>query len=181
VSWLGFFFGGLHPALALVPIMPFLPHAARDPGFFVDADPNAKDTLSRFEIVWRYPAQITLFFFGLVNAGVRFQSLEAGTWALPIAVIAGKPIGVLVGSGLALAGGLHLPRVVGWRELLVVGLIASIGFSMALFFTAAFLPPGQLRAEMSMGAMLTLAAAPLAFMAAWLLGVGRFHRGEAIQ
>jgi hypothetical protein len=29
--------------------------------------------------------------------------------------------------------------------------------------------------------MLTLAAAPLAFMAAWLLGVGRFHRGEAIQ
>ena len=29
---LAFYRGGLHPALALVPIMPFLPHAARDPG-----------------------------------------------------------------------------------------------------------------------------------------------------
>ena len=56
VAWLGFFWSGLHPALALVPIMPFLPHAARDPGFFVDALPDAKDTLSQFEVWWRYPA-----------------------------------------------------------------------------------------------------------------------------
>ena len=71
---------GLHPALALVPIVPFLPHAARDPGFFVDADPTARDTLSQFEVWWRYPAQVALFFFGLVNAGVPFHALEAGTW-----------------------------------------------------------------------------------------------------
>ena len=44
VSWFGFFWSGLHPALALVPIIPFMPHAARDPGFFVDALPSAKDT-----------------------------------------------------------------------------------------------------------------------------------------
>src|SRR5581483_7246310 len=35
VSWVAFWRGGLHPALALVPIVPFLPHAARDPGLFV--------------------------------------------------------------------------------------------------------------------------------------------------
>ena len=34
VSWFAFFRGGLHPALALVPIIPFLPHAQQDPGFF---------------------------------------------------------------------------------------------------------------------------------------------------
>ena len=62
-SWFAFYASGLHPALALVPIMPFLPHAARDPGFFVDARPNAKDALSQFEIWWKYPAQVTLFFF----------------------------------------------------------------------------------------------------------------------
>ena len=28
VSWLALFWGGMHPALALLPIMPFLPHAA---------------------------------------------------------------------------------------------------------------------------------------------------------
>ena len=53
LSWYALFRGGLHPALALVPIMPFLPHAARDPGFFVDASPDAPDTLSQFEVWWR--------------------------------------------------------------------------------------------------------------------------------
>ena len=52
------------------------------PGFFVDAPPEAQDTLSRFEIWWRYPAQAALFFFGLVNAGVPFHALEEGTWGL---------------------------------------------------------------------------------------------------
>ena len=32
LSWIGFYRGGLHPALALVPIIPFVPHAARDRG-----------------------------------------------------------------------------------------------------------------------------------------------------
>src|ERR1041384_5364560 len=32
MSWIALFRGGLHPALALVPISPFLPHAARDRG-----------------------------------------------------------------------------------------------------------------------------------------------------
>jgi NhaA family Na+:H+ antiporter len=175
-SWYAFFRGGVHPALALVPIMPLLPHAARDPGFFVDARPEAKDALSRFEIVWRYPAQFALLFFGFVNAGVRFQALEIGTIGLPIAMIVGRPVGVLAGAAVALAAGLHLPQRAGWRELLVIGFIVALGFTMALFFSAALLPPGQLRAETSMGAILTLVAIPLALLFAQLLRVGRFGR-----
>ena len=176
VSWFALFWSGLHPALALVPILPFLPHAARDPGFFVDARPSARDALSQFEIFWRYPVQVTLFFFGLVNAGVPLRALEPGTWALPIAVITGKPIGVLLGVGAALAAGLHLPHKVGWRELIVVSFSAAIGFSIGLFICTALLPAGQLRSETSMGVLLSLAGAPLAFLAAWLLRVGRFGR-----
>jgi NhaA family Na+:H+ antiporter len=174
VSWLGFYQIGLHPALALVPIMPFLPHAARDPGFFVDARPDAPDALSQFEVWWKYPAQVALFFFGLVNAGVPMGALEAGTWGLPLAVLVGKPLGLLIGAGLALALGLHLPQRIGWRELIVTGLIAAIGLSVGLFLTAALLPPGQLRSETSMGVLLSLAGAPLALLAARLLRVGRF-------
>src|SRR5262249_36077959 len=177
LSWLGFFQGGFHPALALVPIMPFLPHAARDPGFFVDASPTARDALSQFEVWFRYPVQVALFFFGLVNAGVPLHALEAGTWGVPIAVILGKPIGTLLGVGVALVVGLHLPQRVGWRELTVAGLIAAIGFSIGLFFCSALLAPGQLRSETSMGVLLSLAGAPLAFLAARLLHVGRFSRG----
>jgi NhaA family Na+:H+ antiporter len=176
VSWLGLFWSGWHPALALVPIMPFLPHAARDPGFFVDASPDAKDALSQFEIWWKYPAQVTLFFFGLVNAGVSMGALEAGTWGVPIAVIVGKPIGLFVGVGLALLGGFHLPHRVGWRELSVGGLIAAIGFSVGLFFCADLFPPGQLLSEMRMGVLVTLVAAPLAIVAAMIFRVGRFSR-----
>jgi len=173
-SWYAFFASGLHPALALVPIMPFLPHAPRDPGFFVDASPDAPDALSQFEVLWRQPAQMALFFFGLVNAGVSFHALEPGTWGLPAAVILGRPLGVLVGAGVALAVGLHLPVRVGWRELVVVGFVVAIGFSVGLFASAALLPPGQLLAESSMGVLLTLAGAPLAFVAARVLRVGRF-------
>jgi NhaA family Na+:H+ antiporter len=176
VSWAAFWWSGVQPALSLVPIMPFLPHAARDPGFFVDAPPTAKDPQSRFELFWKYPAQIALFFFGLVNAGVPLRALEPGTWGLPIAVLVGKPIGVILGAALATAGGLHLPNHVGWRELIVGGIIAAIGFSVGLFFCAALLPPGQVLLEIRMGALLTLAAAPLAIIAAILLGVGRFAR-----
>lgn len=178
LSWFGFFWSGLHPALALVPIIPFLPRAARDPGFFVDALPTAKDTLSRFEVWWRYPAQAALFFFGLVNAGVPIGAFEPGALGLPIAVIVGKPLGVLVGVGFAMLCGLSLPHKIGWRELSVGGLIASMGFSIGLFFSGALFPSGQLRSEVSIGVLLGLVAAPLAFGAAWLLGVGRFERED---
>ena len=174
VSWYAFFSSGVHPALALVPIMPFLPHAARDPGFFVDAPPDARDTLNQFELFWRHPAQVALFFFGLVNAGVPMGALEPGTWGLPIAVVVGKPLGVLIGSVAATLAGLHLPQRVGWRELTVIGLTAAMGFTVGLFFTTALLPPGQLRSEMSMGVLLSLVAAPLALACARLLRVGRF-------
>src|SRR5262249_22915891 len=174
MSWYALFWSGVHPALALVPIVPFLPHAARDPGFFVDARPDAKDTLSRFEIWWRYPAQAALFFFGVVNAGVPMGALEQGTWGVPIAVLAGKPIGVLIGAGLATLSGLHLPHGVRWQELTVAGLAAAMGFSVGLFLCAALLPPGQLRSETNMGVLLSLAGGPLAVVAARVLRVGRF-------
>lgn len=181
LSWVALFAGGLHPALALVPIVPFLPHAARDRGFLVDARPNARDALSKFEVWWRYPAHITLFFFGLVNAGVRLRALEPGTWGVPIAVLAGRPAGILLAAGLAVACGMHLPYKVGWRELLVIGLVAGISFSVGLFMANELLAPGQMRIETSMGVLLTLLAAPLAVLAAKALHVGRFERARPPQ
>jgi Na+:H+ antiporter, NhaA family len=174
VSWLAFYWGGIHPALALVPIVPFMPHAARDPGFFVDASPNAGDALSRLEIWGRYPAQVSLFLFGLVNAGVPAGAFEPGVWGLPIAMLVGKPMGVLIATGGAVALGLKLPHRVGWRELTVLGLIMSLGFSVGLFFSTALLPPGQLRSEASMGVLIALVGIPAAFACARLLRIGRF-------
>jgi Na+:H+ antiporter, NhaA family len=176
LSWLALYAGGFHPALALLPIVPFLPHAARDPGFFVDARPGARDALSRFELWARHPAQAALFLFALVNAGVAVRAVEAGAWALPVAVLAGKPLGILAVSAVAVAAGLHLPHRVGWREILVGGLASGIGFTLALFFAGAALAPGQLLTDARMGALLTVAGLPLAVAAGALLRVGRFAR-----
>jgi Na+:H+ antiporter, NhaA family len=174
LSWFALYWSGLHPALALVPVMPFLPHAARDPGFFVDAKPGDKDTLSQFEVFWRYPSQVGLFFFGLVNTGVPFGALEEGTWALPLAVLIGKPFGLLAAAGLAVMAGLHLPRRLVWKDLIVIGFVAAMGFSIGLFFCSALFPPGQLKSEMSMGVLLTSIGGLLALIASRVFRVGRF-------
>lgn len=176
LSWLALYEGGFHPAFALLPILPFLPHAPRDPGFFVDAPADAPDALNRFEIRARYPAQIALFLFALFNAGVPFRGLEAGTWAVPVATLAGHPLGVLAATMLATSLGLRLPQRVGWRDLLVVGLVVASGFTVALFFATATMAPGQMLRETKMGVLLGVGAMALAPLVARALRVGRFAR-----
>ena len=100
----------------------------------MDAKPTDRDALSQFEVWWRYPVQFALLFFGLVNAGVPFRSLEAGTWGVPIAVILGKPVGIMIAAAGALALGLHLPERLSWRDLTVVGLAAAVSFSIGFTF-----------------------------------------------
>ena len=58
--------------------------------------------------------------------------------------------------------------------MLVTGLVAAMGFRVGLFFCAALLLPGQLRAEVSLGVLLSLVAAPLAIGCAMVLRIGRF-------
>ena len=59
-------------------------------------------------------------------------------------MLVGKPIGIVLGVGLAMLVGLHLPRRLTWRDLIPIGFTMAIGFSVGLFFTTALLPPGQL-------------------------------------
>lgn len=174
VCWLALWRGGLHPALALVPIVPFLSHARRDPGVFVEAPAGARDTLSALEHWWKVPVQFILLAFGLVNAGVEFDRAGAGTLIVLAGVLAGKPIGILGATLAARAAGLHLPRGVDWRDLTVVSFAAAIGFTVALFFATAAFPGGPLLDETKMGALLSVAGAFLAVAAAALLRVGRF-------
>ena len=175
VSWFALFLGGVHPALALVPIIPFFPHARHDAGMFIDPPPKAHDTVTQFERWWQLPVQGVLLLFGLINAGVPLHGLESGMWAIAVAAL-GRPIGILAATGVGVAAGLHLPHRVGWRELAVAGCTASIGLVFALFFAAAVMPVGPLLLQMKMGALLTIFGAGLAFALAWLLRVGRFAR-----
>ena len=97
-------------------------------------------------------------------------------WALPVATMVGRPIGVFAGAVIAARIGLQPTVRVGLRELVVIGLVASTGLTMALFFASAVMGTGPLLQQMRAGALLTAVGAPLGVATAWLLGVGRFHR-----
>jgi Na+:H+ antiporter, NhaA family len=176
LSWLALLLGGVHAALALVPIIPFLPHAARDPGFFVDAPEAARDALNAFERWCRHPAQVALLLFGIITAGVPLPALDWGTFAMPLAIAVGKPLGLALGIMTGMMLGLHLPHHVGWRQLIVVACLSTIGFTMALFFATVALGPGPVLSEIKMGALLTLGGAGGAVAAARFLHLGRFAR-----
>lgn len=79
--------------------------------------------------------------FALANAGVRVGSLELGipSGATVLAGVAlglfvGKPVGIVLMTWLTVRVGLcSLPRGVDTRGIVVVGMVAGVGFTMALF------------------------------------------------
>jgi NhaA family Na+:H+ antiporter len=174
LAWLGCYWAGLHPALALLPIVPFLPHSARDLDRIARPDRRVHSTASHFEAVFEYPVQGVAFLFGLVNAGVLLRGFGTGTWAVLTASLAGRPVGILAAVGIAVAAGLPLPRHIGWRELIVMALAASPSLAFGLFFAAAVFPDGPLLIETKMGAISTAAGVLVALAAARVLRVGRF-------
>src|SRR5690606_29817358 len=67
VSWAGLYFAHLHPALALVPIVPFMPNRGMDEGLFEEGTHGAiyTDTLNKFEHFFKAPVDFGLLTFGL--------------------------------------------------------------------------------------------------------------------
>ena len=173
LSWAALFFGGFHPALAMVPVMALMPHARRDLGILNPVEEHLPDTLNQFEHWWKVPVQFILFFFGLTNAGVAFSSVGDGTWIVLSSLIVGKPVGIVLFTLIGVTLGLRAPGGLSYVQVAVIGVTAGIGFTVALFFaTAAFLP-GDILDEAKMGALFSFAAAPLAIGLGRLLGLHR--------
>jgi NhaA family Na+:H+ antiporter len=169
LSWAALYFGGVHPALALVPVVPFMPHSARDLGLFDPREGLQLDTLNRFEHWWATPVQFVLLLFGLANAGVPFEQVGPGTYFVLAGLLLGKPIGILLFSGGARLAGARLPAGLRLADVAVIGIAAAIGFTVSLFFATAAFPTGAALAETKMGALFSFSAAPLALVASRLL------------
>jgi NhaA family Na+:H+ antiporter len=179
LAWWGFHLGGVHPSIALLPVIPFMPHKHHADQMFAEPPVKARDPLSKFDRWWSPPVQGILFLFGVVNGGVPVHGLEPGMWALPIGSMIGRPIGVLIAVELAVLAGLHRTMHLTWRDIVVIGCTSSIGLGFALFSGSALLPLGVLQQQTKTGALLTVGGAVLALGAAWILGVGRFGRTPA--
>jgi NhaA family Na+:H+ antiporter len=167
VAWWALYEMRLNPALALIPIVPFLRHTARPATLFADTPHSAHDSPGHLEHLLKYPVHVVLFFFGLVNAGVALAGYGTGTWAILLASLVGKPVGLLAGAAVATLVGLHWPRGLHWRDLGVVSMATSGGFATALFFTTAIYPMGPIRGELKLGVIASGVGVLVTLVLAW--------------
>lgn len=92
------------------------------------------------EILHPWVAFVIMPIFALANAGVAVGGfgMEGTPFIVMVGtalgLVIGKPIGILLASALVLRTGLATaPKGIGWPQLIVLGLVAGIGFTMALF------------------------------------------------
>tara|TARA_A100001015_G_scaffold266202_1_gene315161 strand:+ start:10147 stop:11352 length:1206 start_codon:yes stop_codon:yes gene_type:complete len=175
IAWYGLYSAHLHPALALVAIVPFLPSG--DHGDHADHDKSSEkeatashshdSTLVNYLHSTSVFVDFGLFFFAFANAGVQFSSIGTITWVIFISLIIGKTIGIFGLSYLGKLLGFPLPTGMGLKELLITGMIAGIGLTVALFVAGVAYTDGLVSSQgpAKMGALLS----GLGFLFAWIL------------
>jgi len=163
LSWFALYKAHLHPALALVPIIPFFPSAEKDSGLFVDDTPKSTDTLGQFDKDIRRVVDVGLFGFGIVNAGVPFSAVGLPTFAVGLGLLFGKPAGIFLFGSIAKRLGFDLPAGMGYRELLFVGIVAGLGLTVSLFISTVAFSDVEIQAQAKMGALCSVLSVLVAF------------------
>ena len=175
LCWTGLFRAHLHPALALVFVIPFLPHARREDKHFFEEDIADQSVLSRFEHEWKVIVDFGLFMFGLANSGVAFSSVGTATWLVFISLLLGKSAGILVLGRIAERLGFPLPQGMKGKDLLLVGVIAGFGFTVALFIAGEAFTDPAVQGAAKMGAMLSFSVVLIALALGRLLHIKRMR------
>jgi NhaA family Na+:H+ antiporter len=173
LSWTGLFKAHLHPALSLVFIVPFLPHPRRETLRIFEENPADHSAMSRFEHEWKVVVDFGLFMFGLANAGVRFSFINGVTWLVLASLIIGKSGGIFLMGRLGERLGYPLPARVRSKELLLAGLIAGIGMTVALFVAGEAFGDPVVQGASKMGALFSIVCAPLAILLGRLMRIRR--------
>ena len=191
MSWVGMTKSGIEPALALIVIVPFLPsstpphvHPPPDDSEAHQDGPShwgviaaaisgrgRHSPLDQFEHRLKGIVDYGLFFFGLFNAGVAFTSVSAVTFVVLLSLIIGKTIGITLFSWLGSRIGFPMPTGMAFKHLLVAGIIAGIGLTVALFVATKAFEGEEFLQPAKMGAVLSPIAVALAFGVALLLKV----------
>jgi NhaA family Na+:H+ antiporter len=168
LAWTGMMLASLHPALALVAIVPCMPAGARDP---LTGHTRTGFALADFERAFKLPVDLGLFFFALLNAGVSLSSTGPLSWVILGALAIGKTLGISLAALLGTKLGFPLPARVGTRELVLVGSLAGIGLTVALFMAGEAFTHVQLEQQAKMGAALSFFLGLLSLLLARALGV----------
>ncbi len=122
---------GVHATLAGVALALMIPMTRQDGSAMLHVLEEALHPYVKFFI---------LPLFAFANAGIPLEGFGLNNLLQPLplgiaaGLVIGKPIGILLASGLAIKAGLaSLPENCGWVHMLGVGCLAGIGFTMSLF------------------------------------------------
>jgi Na+:H+ antiporter, NhaA family len=156
--WAGVYAAGVHPTIAGVIVGLVTPVRAWR------APTSPADDL--IEALHPWVAFAIMPCFALANAGVSLAGLQLGEASTGVAVgvgvglVLGKPIGVLVASFVTVKlGAAVLPRGLGMGHMLVLGIVAGIGFTMALFVAQLAFARADLLAAAKLGVLVASAVA----------------------
>lgn len=158
-SWFGMLKTGLHPALALVWIVPFM-----------RSSNVSKAPIDKLEYDLKPVVDFGLFFFGLTNAGVPFSSISALTLIIFLSLFLGKTLGIFSCVKLSALWGWNIPKKISNVELLLIGMVAGIGLTVSLFVADIAYDDVLLKNAAKMGALLSLISGFVACLLAkiWL-------------
>ncbi len=180
ISWAGLMMAHLHPALALVPIVPFLPAPKRDTGLFEEAE-GEHAALHMFEHQTKLFVDFGLFFFAFANAGVELAGIGPMTWIILASLVIGKTCGVTLMGWLGGKIGFPLPKGMTFRDLVMAGYVAALGLTVALFVAgAAFLDP-VMQGQAKMGALFTGFVGLTAILIAKMMGFGKAQAAASLE
>jgi Na+:H+ antiporter, NhaA family len=132
VLWIFVYRSGVNPTLAGVITALFIPLKALD---------GLKSPLHDLAHAIKWPVTFLIMpIFAFANAGVSLQGLTLPDLAQPVTsgialgLLLGKPIGITLFTLLVVKLGIaRLPEGVTWTQVVGVGFIAGIGFTMSLF------------------------------------------------
>ncbi len=185
-SWWGLYSAHLHPALALVLIVPFLPGPKKDVGLFEEEEDydkkekkahaqhpptHAHSPLEQFEHTLKLPVDLGLFFFAFANAGVQLGGVSSLTWIVLFSLLIGKTLGITLFSYVGSLVGIPLPKGIQLKHLVVAGVVAGLGLTVALFVSAQAFTDLKLQGAAKMGALFSGGIAFIAIVLGRMLGV----------
>ena len=155
VTWASFGYAGIHCSLGFIPIVVCMPHAEKDEGVHSDDERGKEDALNKLQSAFYVPTEIILGLFGWASAGVAFTTIGFPTACVALALIIGKMVGIFTFGGVS-GKILGLPDGMSYKDLLVLGSAAGIGFTVALFVAGVAFPDGDTKDAAKLGALLSL-------------------------
>jgi Na+:H+ antiporter, NhaA family len=156
IVWFGMLHAGVHPTLTGVLLGLLTPATVlfgRSRGRLPTRGATEAPVVRVAAVLHPWVAFGIMPLFALANAGVSLAGLGGGAHlgvglGIVLGLVLGKPAGILLASYVGVTSKLCvLPQGVRWRQLLLLGVLGGIGFTMAIFIAnLAFEDAGRLAA-----------------------------------